>query len=398
MKILHTADWHLGCSIAAEKRFEEHDALLKYICRIIRDENIEAVIIAGDVFDTHLPPNRAAEQYYRFLLEAGRSGARDLIVTGGNHDSASYLEAPKEILKFLSVHVFASVSASCEDMIVELKNPDGSPAALVGALPYLHERDLVTVEGGQGVSERETALRNAMLACYRKMADALLTRAPGLPHIVTGHLFAVDNGEKNDTWTGTLMSVDTAEFPDSIDYLALGHLHDAHTLKTPHNSVIRYPGAPLAVSFRELEVPKSVTVIDTENIKNIREIPLPAFQDMRQLKGNRQELEEMLSRLSEEADHSVWCSVENTGEYEPGLLENLSALVKNRPVRILSCRNRESNPAVLRRLPEERHLAELSTVDVFKLLLAEKEISGETAEQLLAAFNEIETAVKEDEE
>jgi exonuclease SbcD len=212
-------------------------------------------------------------------------------------------------------------------MIVELKNPDGSPAALVGALPYLHERDLVTVEGGQGVSERETALRNAMLACYRKMADALQTRAPGLPHIVTGHLFAVDNGEKNDTWTGTLMSVDTAEFPDSIDYLALGHLHDADTLKTLHNSVIRYPGAPLAVSFRELEVPKSVTVIDTENIKNIREIPLPAFQDMRQLKGNRQELEEMLSRLSEEADHSVWCSVENTGEYEPGLLANLSALV-----------------------------------------------------------------------
>ena len=94
------------------------------------------------------------------------------------------------------------------------------------------------------------------------------------------------------------MSVDTAEFPASIDYLALGHLHDAHTLKTPHDTVIRYPGAPAAVSFRELEVPKSVTVIDTEDIKNPREISLPAFQEMRQLRGTREELEKELSALA----------------------------------------------------------------------------------------------------
>ena len=90
MKILHTADWHLGVALKAEKCFDEFDALLDHICEIIKDENIEAVIIAGDVFDSHLPSNRAAEQYYRFLLQAGKAGARDIIVTGGNHDSASY--------------------------------------------------------------------------------------------------------------------------------------------------------------------------------------------------------------------------------------------------------------------------------------------------------------------
>ena len=397
MKILHTADWHLGVSLGAEKRFEEYDALLQHICTIIENEKIEAVIIAGDVFDTPLPPNRAAEQYYRFLLQAGRAGARDIIVLGGNHDSAAYLEAPKEILKYLSVHVFACASLQCEDMIITLKNPDGTAAALVGAIPYLHERDLLTVEGGKGMIERENTLRSAMLEYYRNMAAALDSRDPNVPHIVTGHLFACDDHRKNDSWTGTLMSVAAGEFPDSIDYLALGHLHDAHTLKTPHKTCVRYPGAPVNVSFRELETAKSVTIIDTEDIANIREIPLVAFQDMRILKGSKAEIEAELIRLTEE-DHSIWCSIENTGEYEPALAENMYALIKDTQVKIIICRNHATNPAVIRRLPEERHLADLQPVEVFKLMLNENEISGENADLLLAAFNEIETAAREDDE
>ena len=398
MKILHTADWHLGATLEAEKRFDEHDKFLQHLCSVIKEENIKAVIIAGDVFDTHLPPNRAAEQYYRFLVEAGKAGAENIIVTGGNHDSAAYLEAPKEILKFLSVHVFASASQNCEEMIVELKNEDGSTAALVGAVPYLHERDLVTVEGGQGVSERETTLRNAMLSYFKRMADTLVQKNPSVPHILTGHLFATDKGSKADTWTGTLMSVNADEFPETIDYLALGHLHDAQTVKTSNKCCIRYSGAPLNISFRELEVPKSLTVLDTDDIRNYREIPLPAFQDMRDISGTPEELQKKLTQLAAESTHSVWCKVVNTGEYTPGLTEAMHMLVKDSHVRIIKCRNQETNPVVLDRLPRERHLADLAPADVFKLLLNEMQISGENADVLLAAFNEIETAVKEEEE
>ena len=393
---MHTADWHLGCSMGAEKRFEEYDALLAHLCSIIRDMNIEAVIIAGDVFDVYQPPNRAAEQYYRFLLEAGRAGAREIIVTGGNHDSAAYLEAPGKILEFLSVHVFASASQDPADMIVELRESSGVPAALVAAIPYLHEGDIVAVEGGSGAMEREKVLKGAMLKYYSRTAEAMNNISSELPHIVTGHLFAADRGEKNTSWTGTLMSVDTAEFPASIDYLALGHLHDARTLKSPHSTCVRYPGAPVAVSFRELDVPKSVTVIDTEDVKNICEIPLPSFQDMRRLEGCREELEKELAAIAASADHSIWCSVENTGSYEPGLWENLNMLIRDTPVKIIVCRNRESNPAVLQRLPEERHLADLAPADVFKLLLQESGVNGEETEPLLEAFREIETAVAEE--
>ena len=185
-------------------------------------------------------------------------------------------------------------------------------------------------------------------------------------------------------------------FPDSIDYLALGHLHDAHTLKSPNKTIVRYPGAPVNVSFRELETAKSVTVIDTDDIRNIQEIPLPSFQDMRILSGTKAELESELLSLTKEA-HSIWCSVENTGDYEPGLSENLNELIRGSQVRILTCRNKASNPAVLRRLPEERHLADLAPSDVFKLMLNEYEISGPAAEQLLEVFREIETAARESE-
>ena len=397
MKILHTADWHLGVSLGAEKRFEEFDALLEHFCSIIKDENIEVVIIAGDVFDSHMPPNRAAEQYYRFLVQAGRAGAREIIVIGGNHDSAAYLEAPKEILKYLSVHVFASASPVHKDMVVELKDSNGKLAALVGAVPYLHERDLVFVEGGQGVVERETVLRNAMLDYYHKVAQTLTEISSEVPHILTGHLFATDDNRKNDSWTGTLMSVSADEFPESIDYLALGHLHDSHTLKCSHKTCVRYPGAPVNVSFRELEVPKSVTVIDTEDMANVREVLLPSFQDMRSLSGTAAEIRQTLEQWVKE-DKSIWCSIENTGEYEPGLAENLYEFTKGSQIRIIICRNRSANPAVIQRLPEDRHLADLAPIDVFKLLLKENEISGEAADQLLSAFNEIETAVHEDEQ
>ena len=94
------------------------------------------------------------------------------------------------------------------------------------------------------------------------------------------------------------------------------------------------------------------------------------------------------------ADHSIWCSVENTGTYEPGLSENLNAIVNGSKVKIITCRNRATNPAVLKRLPEERSLADLAPVEVFKLMLDESNITGDAASQLLAAFNEIETAAR----
>ena len=89
MKILHTSDWHLGAVFDSRKRYDEFDKVLEFILKVIREEHIEAVIIAGDVFDSNLPSNRATEQYYNFLVSARDAGVKNLIVTAGNHDSAT---------------------------------------------------------------------------------------------------------------------------------------------------------------------------------------------------------------------------------------------------------------------------------------------------------------------
>ena len=113
------------------------------------------------------------------------------------------------------------------------------------------------------------------------------------------------------------------------------------------------------------------------------------------LSGTVAEIKSQLKALAEE-EHSVWCSVENTGEYEPGLVENLNEVIRGSQVKIITCRNRAVNPAVIERLPEDRHLADLKPVDVFQMMLVEKQIDGDNADLLLAAFNEIETAAREE--
>ena len=129
MKILHTADWHLGASFGPERRIGEFDRALDWLAETIRKEKIEALLIAGDVFDTGVPPNSAVEQYYRFLLKARDAGVRKAIVTAGNHDSASFLDAPKALLEQLDIFVAGKADPEYDSLIIPLTEADGTPAA-----------------------------------------------------------------------------------------------------------------------------------------------------------------------------------------------------------------------------------------------------------------------------
>ena len=101
MKILHTSDWHLGRSLYDKKRYEEFYGFLEWLIEFIREEKIDALLVAGDVFDTTTPNNQVQEMYYRFLSEVSRTGCRHVVIIGGNHDSPSFLNAPRQVLKAL---------------------------------------------------------------------------------------------------------------------------------------------------------------------------------------------------------------------------------------------------------------------------------------------------------
>ena len=125
MKILHTSDWHLGRTLYGRKRYQEFEAFLCWLAETIDQEQVDVLLVAGDVFDTSTPSNRAQELYYRFLCHVATSSCGHVVVIAGNHDSPSFLNAPKELLKALNVHVIGSVTENREDEVLLLRNQDG---------------------------------------------------------------------------------------------------------------------------------------------------------------------------------------------------------------------------------------------------------------------------------
>lgn len=121
MRILHTSDWHLGRTLYGKKRYEEFDRFLQWLLHTIQEQRIDILIIAGDIFDTTAPSNQAQEQYYSFLSKVHTTTCQHIIVIGGNHDSASFLNAPQALLKALNIHVVGAVDTQTEDELIVLK-------------------------------------------------------------------------------------------------------------------------------------------------------------------------------------------------------------------------------------------------------------------------------------
>ena len=155
MKLLHTSDWHLGRALYSRKRYDEYEAFLNWLAGFIEAEDVDVLLVAGDVFDNSTPSNRAQELYYRFLCRMASSSNRNVVIIAGNHDSPSFLNAPKELLKFLNIHIVGYASGQPEDELIVLSGPDHEPRLIVCAIPYLRDRDIRTAEVGETVEDKE---------------------------------------------------------------------------------------------------------------------------------------------------------------------------------------------------------------------------------------------------
>ncbi|MCA9457858.1 MAG: exonuclease subunit SbcD, partial [Nitrospira sp.] len=193
MKILHTSDWHIGRTLYGRKRYEEFEAFLTWLTETIQQNEIDALLVAGDVFDTSAPSNRAQELYYRFLCRVAASPCRHVVVIAGNHDSPSFLNAPKELLKALDVHVIGSSSEALEDEVLVLRNEHGDPELIVCAVPYLRDRDIRVAEAGESVEDKERKLIDGIRTHYAAVAALAEQKREELgvniPIVAMGHLF-----------------------------------------------------------------------------------------------------------------------------------------------------------------------------------------------------------------
>ena len=296
MKLLHTSDWHLGRALYGRKRYEEYEAFLDWLAALIEGEDIDVLLVAGDVFDNSTPSNHAQELYYRFLCRVAASPRRHVVVTAGNHDSPSFLNAPRELLKFLNIHVVGCASALPEDEVILIAGPDHEPLLIVCAIPYLRDRDIRTAEAGESLEDKERKIIEGIRAHYRMVYDAAQEKRDRLrkpvPIVAMGHLYTaggqtVDGDGVRELYIGTLLHVGTDVFPDCIDYLALGHLHIPQTVGG--SDFIRYSGSPLPIGFGEAAQEKSLVLVEfSDEAPKVANIPVPCFRTLKTLRGDWQ--------------------------------------------------------------------------------------------------------------
>lgn len=395
MRILHSSDWHLGRSLYGRKRYEEFEAFLFWLGNLLESEKIDVLLVAGDVFDNTAPSNRSQELYYRFLCRVAESSCRHVVIIAGNHDSPSFLNAPRELLRHLHVHIVGMVGDNIDDEVLVLENARGEAELIVCAVPYLRDRDIRSVESGEKLEDKERKLLEGIRAHY----DRVCTRAEQiraelkkrLPIVAMGHLFAaggtkVEGDGVRELYVGSLAHVGADIFPAVIDYLALGHLHSAQLVGG--NEKFRYSGSPLPMSFGEAKREKSVVkVIISDYQLVIENIPIPLFQVLASISGDWEQIEEQLGRMKSQSA-KVWLEVIYDGEaIIPDLRERLDEIVRESELEILRMSNKRVGETGL--LSEGEILSELDIKEVFTRCLDANDVPEIQREELLSVYNEV---------
>jgi len=394
MRLLHTADWHLGARLIERDRLAEHAAFVDWLIETLRTEKIDALLLSGDVFDAANPPQEAVALYFDFLKRLADLKTVKAIITGGNHDSASHLNAPRDLLRRFDVHVFGHAG---ENNLVDLGG------AVVAAVPFLRERDLRQATAGETLATVHEQVRAAIRAHYAAQLAVCRALAQGRPIIAMGHLTvlgATTSDSERDIHIGNLGCVG-ADIFDGFDYTALGHLHRPQ--RVAGHETIRYSGSPIPLSFSEAADAKSVVIIDTQDHspvpillsksdpdrqKNgdrrieVQTLPIPTTRQLVRVKANRASLTADLANMPAGAWAEVTVKLDapepdldrQVREAAAGRFEVLKVLA-DLPV---------SETAPWQSTAPTLH--DLQPRDVFRELLHEKHIEGD---ELTAVFDEL---------
>ena len=272
LTILHTSDWHLGRRLYGQMRYDEFQAFLNWLTETIEAQKVDVLIVAGDIFDTMTPSNRAQSLYYQFLGTVSSLYCQHVVIVSGNHDSPTFLDAPANVLKFLNVHVIGTACENIEDEVLVLKDKHNQPQCLIAAVPYLRDRDVRSSQAGESGQNKDANVLTGINQHYAQVAEIAKANQSQLikqhnyyvPIIATGHLFTAggrtteDDGVR-ELYVGSLGKVSVDMFDECFDYVALGHLHVPQ--KVGGCEHIRYSGSPIAMGFGEARQQKQVLLI-----------------------------------------------------------------------------------------------------------------------------------------
>lgn len=408
MRLLHTADWHLGQLFHGHERLAEHRTFLDWLLELLVARDIDVLLIAGDIYDTANPPAEAQALYYDFLRRA-RECCRTLqiVVTAGNHDSPARLEAPRPVLQALGMEVIGHHRPDADAVTriaIPLRDREGQIRARLLALPYLRPADLPS-SNAEGERIPYTA---AVATVYRHAVEqALRLRQPGEALVAMGHLHVKGGSTSADSERRLVIggeeAVDAGIFPVELAYVALGHLHLAQRVGAEH---IRYSGSPLPMSYTEVGYPHQVVEVelDGERLAQIRSHRVPRAAALLRVPDHPLPLGETLELLKRLALPTTLPGLETLLEVQvlrtPGDPEPATAIraaLDGRPVRLTAVKavrlaatlatsaSQAATPAL--------SLDALKPLPLFERLV-ERETGAAPDPDLLQAFGELLTSLQ----
>lgn len=397
MRILHTSDWHLGQHFMGKTRQAEHQTFCAWLIEQVRVHEVDALLIAGDVFDTGAPPSYAREQYNRFIVELRGSGCA-LVVLGGNHDSVAMLGESKTLLAQLDTRVIPGVCDDPAEQLLLLKKRDGQPGALLCAIPFIRPRDVLQSQAGQSAQDKQLSLQQAIQQHYQELyalAEARRDELGGaLPIVATGHLCTVGASASEsvrEIYVGSLEAFPTSAFPPAA-YIALGHIHRPQ--KVGGLEHIRYCGSPIPLSFDEARQQKEVLLVelDGSGLRRVDALAVPRFQPLLSVRGSLKALEAAIAEAAQQgsSERPVWLEVQvSSDDYLSDLQQRVAALCEGLPVEVLRIRRERGNAVAALQGQARETLDELSVDEVFAQRLAGETLDEAEQARLLALYRQV---------
>jgi len=325
LKILHTADWHLGKRLQEYSRLDEQRLVLEEICQIADRENVDLVLLAGDIFDSFNPAHEAVELLYKTLRKLSKNGNRPIIAISGNHDSTQFVEAPDPLARELGIFFYSrydsvipvgrldsgvEITRSASGFVEMMLPRFNFPIRIILA-PYANEVSLKTY---LGEGDREAEFRSLLEKKWEDLAKTYCDEA-GV-NLFLGHFFFMKEGEKPEAepeserpilHVGGTQAIYTRNLPPQVQYAALGHLHRYHAVGDGNIPVV-YSSSPLAYSFSEADQAKQVVIIEVEPGKSSSYRPVGLTQGRPLCRMKFDNLPDALKWLAEKP----YCFVEIT--------------------------------------------------------------------------------------
>ncbi len=332
MKIIHTADWHLGKVLHKQELYEEQRLFLEWLVSYIRTEEIGVMLVSGDIFDLANPSHKDLTLYYNFLQTVSETGIQ-MIITGGNHDSVSLLQTTQALLSARGIHVVGGLPDDRDKVIIPIYDHQNELQCIVLAIPFLRDRDLRLAESADTDTDPQEVIASSVRAIYQQAVEkAREMYGHPAPLIAMGHLYmqgSLTSESERDIHVGNLRGFTHALFPEEIAYFALGHIHKPQRLNK--KETVRYSGSPVYLDFSESGYEKQfllITIEEGDTSLVINPVAIPCFRMLLRWNGSLDQVKQSVRSFKNTCPLPAWAEISLLEEtYSPDIIremENLS--------------------------------------------------------------------------